>query len=45
MDIQTLTTFAILGFVFGIMGFAEATICMVKMKKMEKIVKEKSITQ
>ena len=40
-----LTTFAILGFVFGMMGFAEATVCMVKMQKMQKILKQKGILE
>jgi len=36
-------TFAILGFVFGMMGFAEATVCLAKMKKMEQSLKEKGV--
>ena len=42
------TTFAILGFVFGMMGFAQATVCMAKMQKMQKMqksLKEKGIAQ
>jgi len=38
-------TFAILGFVFGMMGFAEASVCLVKMHKMEKSLKEKGILE
>jgi hypothetical protein len=40
-----LTTFAILGFVFGIMGFAEATVCLAKMQKMQQSLKEKGILE
>ena len=42
MDVAT---FAILGFVFGMMGFAQATVCMAKMQKMQKSLKEKGIAQ
>ena len=38
-------TFAILGLVFGIMGYAVAVVRMVKMSKMQKILKEKGIAQ
>ena len=38
-------TFAILGLVFGIMGFAVAVVCMVKMQRMQKMLKEKGIAQ
>jgi len=38
-------TFAILGFVFGMMGFAEATVCLVKMQKMQKMLKEQGILE
>jgi hypothetical protein len=37
------STFAILGFVFGIMGFTLAIDCFIKMKKLETFLKEKGI--
>ena len=36
-------TLAILGFVFGIIGFALAIVCLVKMQKLETSPKEKGI--
>ena len=39
------STFAILGFVFGIMAFAEATVCLVKVQKLTNTLKEKGILQ
>ena len=38
-------TFVILGLVFGIIGFSVAVVCMVKMSKMQKMLKEKGIAQ
>ena len=38
-------TFAILGLVFGIMGFTAAVVCMVKINKMQKVLKESGIAQ
>jgi hypothetical protein len=38
-------TFAILGFVFGVIGFTAGILCMVKVSKMQKILKRKGIVQ
>jgi hypothetical protein len=38
-------TFATLGLVFGIMGFTAAVVCMVKINKMQKVLKESGIVQ
>lgn len=37
------TTFTILGFVFATMAFTSATVCMVKIQKIQKSLKEKGI--
>ena len=38
-------TFATLGLVFGIMGFTAAVVCMGKIKKKKKVLKESGIVQ
>ena len=38
-------TFATLGLLFGIMGFTAAVVCMVKINKMQKELKESGIAQ
>ena len=37
--------FATLGLLFGIMGFTAAVVCMVKINKMQKVLKESGIVQ
>ncbi len=38
-------TFAILGFCFGMIGFAEASVCLVKIQQLKKTLKEKGILE